>query len=66
MDDSDKAILDEVAEGAAYLMGKLMSQRFQPNDGTTGTRGISYEIAAELTAQAIPVILQARLDVIRR
>lgn len=65
MDDSDKVILDEVAEAAAYFYNKLMSQEKPYEPGMSQTKVFSGAQAAELTAAAVPGILQARLGVLR-
>ena len=64
---TDKTILDETAEAAAYLLTRLRETEV-PSGGTRpgATTRISFETATQLTAAAVPIILQARLDVIRR
>jgi hypothetical protein len=64
MDDSDKQILDEVAEAATYLYLKLLSQEHD-EPGRVRDKVFSGAQAAEMTAAAMPGILQARLGVLR-
>jgi hypothetical protein len=64
LDDADKAVFDEVAEGAAYLFKALAGQVYRGG----GIHGpvFTNEQVGQAVAAAIPTIIQARLGAIRR